>query len=493
MQGVYDPKVLVYENKIITSMLSKANASMPSINHLCITCPRVIISDFELEIQTSSIFLTFDNSIRFFTCYSFPVLSFHFYVSAFEIQAWIAILLSGILLATFLKYHIYYNISKTLNFSTVLFYFSIFMEESYSIPSKISNNRVYRTATILWLLVAVVYTNTYISHVISGLNAPLTGKQIGNNDVYGNTSTEPEIDFNFFSNFNWLLETLQEKPYLYFSADLNGNLEGLLHHQNSKTAYTMLSEPLNLQYPEDVWIHLRNQLMYSNYYNNLLQLKLCIYKFFPQLSLFCRTVDKLMKLSNKFHPDPHTFKRPWNFMDYPTGAVEETLINCQKSVYAERSDQLEFKYLSENCKKKRFYYLKDSFFSTQNRWSFYNLQKSKLPFYFGIFLQSGIFHELHKLKLFRGYQKRRSMTSEIIKRTHNQEVLDMSSSVQTVFIIFAAMTLLAKLAFVAEFSYFECKKCNLKLEFAKLVFGAKSAYHFLFKGGNFKRKVFKLW
>jgi len=60
-------------------------------------------------------------------------------------------------------------------------------------------------------------------------------------------------------------------------------------------------------------------------------------------------------------------------------------------------------------------------------------------------LQSGIFHEMHKFKLLRDQLERRPLTSEIMKRTHKPEVFDMSTSVQTVFILFAAMTLLAKL------------------------------------------------
>jgi len=144
--GFYDPQRLVYEHEIITFMLFKANVSLLSgvdaMFSFSIASPRVIVSELEFVLQTTFFFPTFDDSIRFFTCYTLPVLSFHFYVSAFGIRVWIAIVLSGILLAAFLKCHIYYNISKKLNFSTWLFYFSIFMEESFSIPSNIGNDKV---------------------------------------------------------------------------------------------------------------------------------------------------------------------------------------------------------------------------------------------------------------------------------------------------------------------------------------------------------------
>jgi len=246
--------------------------------------------------------------------------------------------------------------------------------------------------------------------------------------------------------------------------------------------------------------------MYSAFHNNLLQIERCGKKFFPPQSSLCRTLISLTRPSNKLHPsvpnykgpsnkfypDAHTYKRPWNFRDYPTGAVEEELITCEKSVYMERSDQLEFMYISQNYRKKQFYYLQDGFTLTQKQWGFYNLQKSKIPFYFSMFLQSGIFHELHKLKLLQDQLKRRSMTSEIIRRTHKPKVLNLKSSMQTVFILFAAMTLLAKIAFVSEFVYSACNRNNfmrLKRKLAEIGYGAKFPFHKTYKLG--RRKLCK--
>jgi len=491
--GVYDPERLVYEHKIVKSMLQKANLSMLSKNQTCNACPRVIVSDIQLARQTSLFFPTFDNSIRFFTCYSLPVLSFHFYVSAFEIRVWIAIILSGVLLATFLKCHIYYNLSKTLNFCTFLFYFSIFMEETYSIPLKIRNNTVYRTATILWLLTAIVLTNSYISHVISGLNAPLAGKKLGQNDLYGNLSKEPEIKFEPYVKHYGMLWGLQRDPSRLFNGYLDSVVEKLHLTQNWTSGYTILSEPFKVLYPEDVLLHLKNPFIYSAFKDYFLHIFHCHYNFHPPDSSFCRSFNYLMSPSNRYYPAGHTYKRPWNSSDYPTGAVEEELINCKKLVYMERSDQLEFKYMSENYRKKRFYYLEDKLPTVVNNWGFYYMQKSKVPFYFSMFLQSGIFHELHKIKLWRDHLKRRSMTSEIIERTHKPDVLDMSSSVQTVFILFAAMTLLAKLSFVAELGYSACNKYNilfLKNKLRKLAFGAKFACYTLYQIVNSKLELF---
>jgi len=472
--AIYDPLRSVIEHQVITHMLLKANISMKHefpILPLNRALPRLIVWDSDLVLHPSSLFVMFDSSIRFFTCYSPPVLSFHFYVSAFESKVWISLVLCGILLATFMKFHIYYNLSKTLSFSTLLFYFSIFMEETYSIPSILGNDKVYRTATILWLLTAIVLTNTYISHVISGLNAPLTGTEIRNNDLYGNFSQHPN-----FSEHLHFLHHLQINLSLFFSGRLNSILEKIHLTQPRTTGYRIMSEPLKLQYPENVWLHIRNPFMYSAFYDNLVQIELCNAKFYPPNSLLCRTFINLMNTSNKYYPAAQTYKRFWTSSDYPRGAIEEELIKCQRSVYMERSNQLEFKYMSENYKRKRFYYLQDRFASTQISWGFYNLRKSKLPFYFDMVLQSGIYHQLHKLKLFRDHQKRRSVTSEIIDRTHKPEVLDMTSSVQTIFILFLTTSSLAKLAFFAECSYFTYKKFDylyFKIKLAKLAVALK--------------------
>jgi len=311
--------------------------------------------------------------------------------------------------------------------------------------------------------------------------------------LYGNSSKETEIHIEYLRDLYQKLYDLQMNSSLFFTGHLNSFLEKLHRNQTSTTGYTILSEPVGLQYPEDVWFHLKNPFIFTAFYDNLLQIERCSDKtFFAPQSSMCRTLISLMRPSNRYYPAEHAYKRSWNSSKYPTGAVEEELVKCQKSVYVERSDQLELKYMSENYKKKRFYYLQERFDSTQKKWSFYNLQKSKLPFYFSMFLQSGIFHELHRMKLLRDHYNRQSMTSEINKRTYKPEILDLTSSVQTVFILFAAMALLAKVVFVAEFCYSNCNILFLKRELVKVTLGAKFAYHTLKSVENFQGKLFKL-
>jgi len=369
---------------------------------------------------------------------------------------WISVFVSAVLLATFLNCHIYYNISKTLHFPSLLLYFSIFVEESFSIPSIIEKNKVYRMVTIFWLLTAVVLTNLYNSHVISELNSPLKGAQLTSMaDLYGssNNDTLKKIAFSYYLGRGPITQT--------FSFDSNerlGFVRSILRRQSSYSGFTFLSDAIKQPYPEDVWTHISNPFLYTIPYENLMQIMNCDFGSIAPDSSFCQTLAKLMHRSNKYYPSGHTYKRPWKPSDYPRGAVEEKLTQCQKSVFLEPSNQLEFKYMSENYRKNSFYYLQDGFESKQFVWPFFNLQKSRLPFYFSLVLQSGVWHDLHKLKLLREHQRRRNVTLEIIKRTEKPEVLDLHSSVQTIFILIAAIALVAKTVFVAEVCFSAWKK-----------------------------------
>jgi len=160
-----------------------------------------------------------------------------------------------------------------------------------------------------------------------------------------------------------------------------------------------------------------------------------------------------MGRSNKYYPSPHLYRRQWISSEYARGAVEEELVQSKKSVYLEKSNQLEFKYMSESYPKNKFYYLKDGYRSKVSVWGFHNHHKSRVPFIFSLFLQSEIYHQRHKINLHRDHLKRRTVTNEILERNQLQNILDITSSIQTVFILFCGMILVAVFALSVEYSY----------------------------------------
>jgi len=193
--------------------------------------------------------------------------------------------------------------------------------------------------------------------------------------------------------------------------------------------FKFLSEPSRgVNYSEDVWMEIDNPYFYSVASETLDQVEICSrsdYK--AQTSGFCRTFQRFMSPSNSHNPSVHSYKRPWKSSDYPCGAVEEELILCGKSVFLDKNNQLEFQYMMENYKNKQFYYFQGGYLLKNTIWSFLNLQKSRLPFYFSMILQTGVYHQLYKIQLLKDHLKRRYVTAEIIHRTQKPEVLDMTS------------------------------------------------------------------
>jgi len=127
-----------------------------------------------------------------------------------------------------------------------------------------------------------------------------------------------------------LLYNTEEKVNQYFSDRIS---QTEFHKiQKDSVGFTFLSDPVKLRYPEDIWLHVQNPYIYSVAFDNLLQIRNCHSDIAPRNSSYCRTITNLMRHSNKYYPFAHAYKRPWNSSDYPLGAVEEELIECQKSV-----------------------------------------------------------------------------------------------------------------------------------------------------------------
>jgi len=91
-------------------------------------------------------------------------------------------------------------------------------------------------------------------------------------------------------------------------------------------------------------------------------------------------------------------------------------------------------------------------------WGLCNLHRSLLPFLFSLIIQSGVYHQRFKVQLLQHYLQRKEITAEIKERTYKKEVLDMTSAVQTVFILYSGMIVLAVVEFVIETCLFRIYK-----------------------------------
>jgi len=158
-----------------------------------------------------------------------------------------------------------------------------------------------------------------------------------------------EIEDKLVNFFNFRLEFKIEKILSEpFRRELTHSLKGC--HYGLAHRFTFLSEPVRLPDSEDVWFLTRSPYVYTLGYEYLLQVPDCVEirfsRFVLKKSPFCHKLSNLMSPFNKHVPSEHLYKRPWKPSEYLKGAIEEELIQCQKSVYLEQSNQLEFKYTS---------------------------------------------------------------------------------------------------------------------------------------------------
>jgi len=275
---------------MVTQILTRTNTTRTWDKHYYeYIKPTVVIND---RFNTLQVLPGFGNSIRIFTCYSPPVLSFHFYVSAFERNVWISVICSSLILAAFLNWHNHYNISSKLNFSSLLFYFSLFTEESFSVPSKIENNHIYKLVACLWLLTTIILTNIYVSNVIAGLNAPLKGNKLQDfHSLLQNTSKHISkrqwaeiVDF-----YNDRLFRDISKNHSLFADETDFQNELKRIHEISKlhSGFTFLSEPFRLYYPDNIFSSISNPYIYTAVFEIHYQAVNCRPFRREQLSSYC--------------------------------------------------------------------------------------------------------------------------------------------------------------------------------------------------------------
>jgi len=436
------------ERKIITNIFRITNYTFVTSFRDDVAYPMIVVNE---QYYTRRSYELFDRSIRIFTCHTVPVLSFYFYVSAFDIYCWVLIVLCWILLGLFLHCYLHYSQGNQTKFSPWFYYLGVVIEESYNIPSKILDDKIYQISSCMWLMTGIVLTNIYISNVIAGLNAPLGGTKLETFDSLlpsENAGNITELD----ELYNLVLVGGLSVRYLkYFESMLKSQVAKINDKQRFHDGYTFLSEPLKMGFPGDDNFQILNPYTYRAAHESLVQIWFCYKLKLPNLE--CKLPLRIMSPRNKHFPSVPGSELLRNSTNYARSAIEEELVQCKKSIYLESSKQFEFKYMADNYPKKKFYYLKDGFRSTPHLWGFRSMSKSKIPGIFQSFLQSGIYYELHKIQIFKENLRRKAVTVDILERHTKPNLLDMSSSIQTVFILFCVNICLANTVLLAEIWY----------------------------------------
>jgi len=172
---------------------------------------------------------------------------------------------------------------------------------------------------------------------------------------------------------------------------------------------------------------------------------------------------KALASSNPNYIARHPFKRPWPSQKYVKFAVEEELIQCKKSLYLEKNTESEFQYLSQIYPEKGFYYLKGDIPEKRSGWTFTNLEYSRIPALFAKYIESGIYVQMHFNQVFKENLKRKQYSRQIKAMYEKRTLLDMNSSVQTVFILLSALLSLSLVFFAAEYYLYFRVRLNYRV------------------------------
>jgi hypothetical protein len=417
-----------------------------------------------------------EKTTGFLSCFSEPKLTFSMYVSPFLKEVWIAI---GACCSVITILTSVYNqeLKLSQSFSPLCFFVSTLVEEPYSVPSSLWNNRFFKTLTLTWLLTAVIFTNLYVGLMISDVTTPLRGELLRDFDqvlqtekVYSEMSGLRKKEITDYWR-NTLPQKKHKKDSKYSlllygcETPFNPKTHEFQHKQlnNNKESFTILKIPLEKCGGHDIGNRERRKFlahpwMYSGF--QYLESELYTSNRLHVHESYKRRLYAFFSPRNRHYPKKSNFDAPayGKLPPYSTVAVEEELVNCERSVLmGDRKDlSYELSYLMVNYPKKGFYMSKDTFeigWSTPKVWSFKNSGMSRVPLYFQLLIEAGIHNVIFGLRKNKHYLMRRMGSKYVKEGLAGIQEFGMEGSIQTIFIILIVSLLIGSLVFTNEVLY----------------------------------------
>jgi hypothetical protein len=419
---------------------------------------------------------------KFVSCFAEPKLSFSMYISAFRKEVWICIgaCCSFITILTSV-YNEKLELSKS--FSPFFFFVSTLVEEPYSVPTSLWNNRFFKTLTLAWLLAAIIFTNLYVGLMISDVTTPLRGNILSGFDIvlstekrYAEMSSLSKAEIGNYwrspiTNRRYRKESRGhlvlygcETPFNYTNHDF--------HHKqlNSKESFTIMQIPLDSCGANDIgdaerMRFLAHPWMYSGFQR--LESELLTSNRLDEDKRYEHRLVAYFSPRNRHYPKNPNLQLPTygKLPFYSSVAIEKELIACERSVLMGDTKELiyELSYLMVNYPKKGFYLSEDTFetgWSSPVVWSFSNGGMSRVPMYFQLLMEAGIRNAIIGLRKNKYYLMRRTGSKYIRKGLAVIEGFGMEGSIQTIFIILMVSLSIASLVFMNEvlFKYWRKQK-----------------------------------
>lgn len=403
---------------------------------------------------------------QFLTCYEEKFITFQFYLSPFQTDQWIGILLSiGMVVSTLSIYKkCCFEIEDSISFAAWVLILGTLFDEFASVPRKMEGKTFYRLVFGCWALIAIILTNCYTGVMITELNAPLPGIQPSKwLDFACGNRTIPTGDIIKWAEVENILEYWgQIEKYE------KGAIPELTNLYESEDCFRLISPPI------------RDDRLYFNESGTLVPPTYMFSFLFDACTAFILAQDSWME---KFHDSisssfpeilllrpVHSHRNASRFPRWARNATNATimagmrvanereLVKCEKSVYIAESDDIttELSLFSEKYawKKKRFVSGKDLLGPEWRTWSFERAGRNKIPQYFKFMLTSGIFNRLEveiTARMVIGRQPvLRSPKDHWLRGIDPQAV---NSGLITLFILCGGVVLAASLSFLVEFRW----------------------------------------
>jgi hypothetical protein len=457
---------------LITEVLRKANES-GSFSRVQTSSTVTKYVEWEDPSFRGQYILVDKTETGFLSCFSTPKLKFGVYFKPFSWQVWISLVLSCFSIAAIIGlYNHKFKLSQS--FSPLFFFVSTLLEEPYSVPTFLWNNRVFKCFTATWILTAMIFTNLYIGLMITDVTSPLQGEVLSTFDqvLTKEVDLNPPLFFykyeilkfwkhNYTKSVNVQIPNIDSLDFERCD-DSFDSVHYESHHAQFRgtDSFALLQSPLKNCGGMEIPNHIQKRLinypwMYSGFRNLMDELQK--YPEFEGDLMSAKLIVAFFSPTNRHYPNDPKFNNPDDekIPYYLDAAVENELVRCKKSVFIGEKEDLRYEllYLKTNYPRAGFYMSSDTLEKIglkPNIWSFSDFGNSKVPYFFKQLIEAGVRQFIVSLRKQTYYLKRRQGTALVQLAESKQAPQGLKGSIQTIFFIWIAFCLVSSAAFVCE-------------------------------------------
>jgi hypothetical protein len=339
----------------------------------------------------------------------------------------------------------------------------------YSVPQALWNDSKFKIITTAWLLTSVIFNNLYTGHVITELSVPLKGEILHSlEDIFGvydkanlldTFSLESDLWF-WYNNSKIYTKPLNELVMGDCGISFEYSYYDSYYKQFRDTEhFALLRAPLDCEITR---FHLPNERTLCNprmykyfdqFYWDAVYTNEEYMRFNPKYEFY---VTKFMSPKHRHYPKEPKFPKNVFIDHYRAAAVEKEIVGCGRSIFIAESNELqaELRYLQQNYPGKNFYLGNGTIEQGTRRklyWNYRDFGNPVMAEYLKRLVQAGIRTHISTIQSHKIYLERRVGTQIIKAEGPPAMGMDMSGSIQTIFIILSANFVLASFVFLFEF------------------------------------------